>query len=178
MFMKRKSGEIWKWISIFEGNKRISLTGFFKVSNFGRVWCSGFFYVKKIKFTNKEGREITKIYKRTRKEGFVKPVIKQGYPFISITMNIDGRKQYHVHKLVLWTFVGPCPKGKESRHLDDNKLNNRWPENLCWGTHQQNSQDAYDNGKKEPMTGKKNGMFGSCRTGKQNPNYKHGLRCK
>lgn len=46
-----------------------------------------------------------------------------------------------VHRLVLETYVGPCPPGMECRHLDGNSLNNRL-NNLKWGTHQENVQDA------------------------------------
>lgn len=45
-----------------------------------------------------------------------------------------------IHRLVLLTFVGPCPQGLEARHLNgngsDNKLNN-----LLWDTHSVNMQD-------------------------------------
>lgn len=46
-----------------------------------------------------------------------------------------------IHRLVLVTYVGPCPTGMECRHLngkpDDNRL-----ENLKWGTHSENVLDA------------------------------------
>lgn len=45
-----------------------------------------------------------------------------------------------VHRLVLEAFVGPCPPGMECRHLDGDGGNNR-PENLKWGTHQENEDD-------------------------------------
>lgn len=45
-----------------------------------------------------------------------------------------------VHVLVLTTFVGPCPDGMQSRHLDGDKRNNRLS-NLAWGTAFQNYQD-------------------------------------
>ena len=50
-----------------------------------------------------------------------------------------------IHRLVLETFVGPCPAGEESRHLDGNKQNNRL-DNLCWGTHQENMTDKLVHG--------------------------------
>jgi hypothetical protein len=55
-------------------------------------------------------------------------------------------KQYKVHKLILETFVGPCPPGMECRHLDGNPLNNRL-ENLKWGTSQENSDDIKRHGR-------------------------------
>lgn len=45
-----------------------------------------------------------------------------------------------IHRLLLETFVGPCPEGMECRHLDGNRLNNSL-ENLCWDTHFRNNQD-------------------------------------
>lgn len=46
----------------------------------------------------------------------------------------------HIHRLVLETFVGPCPAGLECRHLDSNRLNN-YLENLKWGTGRENISD-------------------------------------
>lgn len=54
-------------------------------------------------------------------------------------------KTVHVHQLVLYTFVGPCPKGMECRHLDGNALNNK-KSNLKWGTRKQNRADCIKHG--------------------------------
>lgn len=63
-----------------------------------------------------------------------------------------------VHALVLLAYAGPCPPGMESRHLDDDPLNNRWAPgdtddevranggNLVYGTKRQNAEDKFDNG--------------------------------
>lgn len=50
-----------------------------------------------------------------------------------------------VHRLVLQTFVGPCPQGMECRHLDGNPANNH-VDNLKWGTHKENMQDTIRHG--------------------------------
>lgn len=55
------------------------------------------------------------------------------------------RKQTYIHQLVLKTFVGPRPDGMESRHLNDDRLDNRL-ENLCWGTQSENMLDRTRNG--------------------------------
>lgn len=56
------------------------------------------------------------------------------------------QKQVLVHRLVLETFVGPCPPGMECRHFPDrNPINNR-VENLSWGTHITNVWDRVDHG--------------------------------
>ena len=46
-----------------------------------------------------------------------------------------------VHQVVLAAFAGERPAGQESRHLDDNPVHNWWPENLAWGTPDQNAAD-------------------------------------
>lgn len=46
----------------------------------------------------------------------------------------------YVHRLVLTTFVGPCPDGMEGCHNDGDKLNN-CSSNLRWDTHQANMDD-------------------------------------
>jgi len=75
-------------------------------------------------------------------------------------VNINGKTRL-VHRLILETFVGPCPEGMECRHLDGNKLNNH-VDNLQWGSRSENVQDAIKHGtfKAQPPdnTGSKNGM--------------------
>jgi hypothetical protein len=61
------------------------------------------------------------------------------YPRVGI-----GGKMVRVHILVLEAFAGPRQPGQEARHLNDIKTDNRWPENLCWGT--ENQADAVHNG--------------------------------
>ena len=53
----------------------------------------------------------------------------------------DGRQApRQVHLLVLWAFAGPPPEpGQIGRHGPGGQLDNRWPENLCWGTWEQNA---------------------------------------
>lgn len=52
-----------------------------------------------------------------------------------------GRRVCQLHRLVLETFVGPCPEGMECRHFPDrNPANNRL-ENLQWGTKKENAAD-------------------------------------
>lgn len=61
------------------------------------------------------------------------------YPHVWIT--VDKRRFLRkVSRLVLTTFVGPCPDGMECRHLDSNSQNSSL-DNLCWGTHQENIND-------------------------------------
>lgn len=58
----------------------------------------------------------------------------------------DGVVQQHaVHRLVLMAFVGPCPQGMESRHLDGKPTNNSVG-NLVWDTHFNNIADRVTHG--------------------------------
>lgn len=50
-----------------------------------------------------------------------------------------------IHRLVLETYVGPCPEGMEARHLDGDSKNNK-VENLIWGTPKENQQDRFSHG--------------------------------
>jgi hypothetical protein len=62
---------------------------------------------------------------------------KNGYARVHMYRNKKG-STYLVHKLVMSTFVGPCPNGYEVNHKDFDKANNRLT-NLEYVTHQQNA---------------------------------------
>lgn len=65
---------------------------------------------------------------------------------LATMMSPDGRQRtIQVGRIVLSAFVGPCPPGMETRHLDNNPENNRLT-NLCWGTKQENGQDKRNAG--------------------------------
>ena len=53
-------------------------------------------------------------------------------------------KTVWVHRLVLESFVGPCPEGMEACHNDSDPSNNSL-ENLRWDTHAANMQDKVEN---------------------------------
>jgi hypothetical protein len=55
-------------------------------------------------------------------------------------------KNLTVHRLVMAAFVGPCPDGLETRHLDGNPSNNAWPDNLAYGTAEENLADKLRHG--------------------------------
>lgn len=87
-----------------------------------------------------------------RRQKYLKPGRSTYYPLV--LLHRAGRKYGRlVHRLVLETFVGPRPAGMECRHLDGNPHNNR-VDNLCWGTHAENIQDAVRMGLR---SGEKNG---------------------
>ena len=76
-----------------------------------------------------------------RRNQFLKSYLKYGYPTVSL-----GRKNEHrVHRLVLETYVGPCPEGMEACHNNGNRQDNRL-ENLRWDTRSNNRYDAVQHG--------------------------------
>ncbi len=86
---------------------------------------------------------------------FLNPYL-DGYGYPSVTLVKDRRRFYHkVHRLVLTTFVGPCPPGMECCHNDGNRGNPRL-ENLRWDTRKNNVKDALNQG--TMLLGSKNGQ--------------------
>lgn len=61
-----------------------------------------------------------------------------------LSVNLRG-KQIFVHRVVLMSFVGPCPSGYEGCHNDGNPSNNRLS-NLRWDTRASNIADAINHG--------------------------------
>lgn len=70
---------------------------------------------------------------------------KQGYAMVSMTADDGTLWQPLVHRLVLLAFVGPCPEGMETRHLDGVRSHN-WKDNLCYGTPLENAKDKKTHG--------------------------------
>lgn len=67
-----------------------------------------------------------------------------GYKKIMLTAR--GRKNFvFVHRLVLETFVGPCPDGMECCHNDGVRTNNH-VSNLRWDTRKSNRMDRIEHG--------------------------------
>lgn len=118
--------EEWRTIPGYEG--------LYEVSNFGavrtleRTWVSG----KGVVRTVRPG---------VKRQSFD----KDGYP--RVTLCKDGvKRRILVHRLVMWAFVGPQPKGIQVRHLDHSKTNNKL-NNLCYGTAKENAADMIANPK-------------------------------
>lgn len=66
---------------------------------------------------------------------------------ISIRWADGSKREDRVHRLVLETFVGPCPEGMEGCHYDGDPTNNRL-DNLRWDTHVANIADCIRHGRK------------------------------
>lgn len=82
----------------------------------------------------------------------------RGYMLITLTDDEGERRTRTVHALILGTFDGLPKRGQESRHLNDDPLDNRWAPgatreermaaggNLMWGTPKENNGDKVANG--------------------------------
>lgn len=96
------------------------------------------------------------VYSRTRYKGFGRKEYVDWYPlkghltkkrYRTISMSHDNKKvTRHVHRLICSAFHGPPPsKSMQVRHLDGDATNNR-PENLLWGTQEENWLDRKAHG--------------------------------
>lgn len=68
----------------------------------------------------------------------------KGYLRLNIRTD-KGMRTIPVHRIVLETYKGKRPKGKQCRHLNGDKSDNS-VDNLAWGTHGENMQDKIDHG--------------------------------
>ena len=66
----------------------------------------------------------------------------KGYVIVNLTDDDCCKQTRTVHSLVLLAFAGERPADKPiTRHLNDIKTDNRWPENICYGTRAENEAD-------------------------------------
>lgn len=75
-------------------------------------------------------------------------VNQDGRNYSRVVLCSDGavkKESRLVHRVVCEAFHGPCPAGKECRHIDGNKSNNS-SDNLAWGTRRENEQDKLRHG--------------------------------
>lgn len=96
----------------------------YRVSSCGRVWSVPRVVPHGDGVRNLKGKYLTP------------RVGKRGY----LIINLNARDTLRVHRLVLEAFVGPCPPGMETRHLDSDPAHNCL-RNLCWGTKAENGAD-------------------------------------
>lgn len=68
-----------------------------------------------------------------------KPSINPKNGYHTVVFSLPGGRYYaqYVHRIVMETFVGPCPAGKEVSHQDGDKANNRLS-NLAYETKKEN----------------------------------------
>lgn len=81
-------------------------------------------------------------------------VYNNGYTYVWLTRG-PRRERAALHHLVLKAFAGPSRPGQEALHGPGGKSDNRWPENLRWGTPAENQQDRFRDG--TDSAGERNG---------------------
>lgn len=69
-----------------------------------------------------------------------------GYQNVKLICSDGIGRNLRVHRLVLETFVGPCPPGMECRHYPDRNTFNNQLSNICWGTKSENTLDQVRHG--------------------------------
>jgi len=109
--MKLKK-ERWKWIPGYGKH--------YEISTFGRVRSHH-------KGRGALGSVISNTFTRYLVNS---PFSKNGYLGLHLFKN-NTSKGFYIHRLVLMTFTGPCPKDFQASHLDGDPKNNRL-ENLKW----------------------------------------------
>lgn len=106
------------------------------------------------------------IYSRTRYKGFGRKEYADWYPlqghsngkgYQTISMcHLNRKISKNVHRLICMAFHGMPPSpSSQTRHLDGDQGNNL-PDNLCWGTQEENWMDRKihghgNEGQKHPM---------------------------
>lgn len=80
----------------------------------------------------------------------LKPTVppSKEYPVVRVRID-DKRVSRAIHRLITDAYLGPCPDGLQTRHLDGNPLNNDIS-NLCYGTPKENAQDRVRHGNHLP----------------------------
>jgi hypothetical protein len=96
---------------------------------------------------------------RFGKEKKLKPnKAKSGHLSIRLFKNKQSNKKL-IHRLVLETFVGPCPKNMECRHFPDRDPANNRLDNLSWGTRFENAHDRKAHGTNNTPNSFSNGTY-------------------
>jgi HNH endonuclease/NUMOD4 motif len=122
--------------------------GCYEISDHGRIRSLARTVTRKNGRPQSVGKRILKTYTCSK------------YGHQSVKMKDHGvRGSMLIHRMVLEAFRGPCPEGRETRHLNgdarDNKLSN-----LCWGTSAENSEDIFEHGHQYPLQRKTHCPYG------------------
>lgn len=122
--------EVWKPVIGYEG--------LYEVSSLGRVKS----LARTVHRSNGIPQRIPEKYLRLT----VPPIGHVVVSLYKLGGGLKGSRKHQVHRLVLESFVGPCPEGMQALHWNDTYGDNRL-ENLRWGTSTENSEDLVRNGK-------------------------------
>lgn len=94
-------------------------------------------------------------YRRTRRVAELKQKNVKGYKYVDLCGESDTRMP-SVHRLVIESFVGPCPDGKQVNHIDGDPCNNNIL-NLEYVTAAENIQHSFTHLGRQTCPGTKNG---------------------
>jgi len=111
-------------------------------------------------FATKSGRIWSASRKGSGGHGgkFLKPTKRDRAGHLAVDLCKDNQTcRCSVHRLVLQTFVGPCPLGMEGCHNNGNPSYN-WLSNLRWDTRSANALDAVKHGTRVDNRGSKQGQ--------------------
>ncbi len=125
-------GEIWKPIPGFPG---------YEVSDQGRV--RSFWQICRNPYQMNTPQRTLRLSKPNR------------YPYVCLYRH-GKLHRVRIHRLVLMTFIGPCPPGMEACH-EDGKRTNNFVENLRWDTPVNNCADTRKHGSLKIFKGMANG---------------------
>lgn len=123
--------EKWKDIPGYEG--------YYQASNSGKVRSTDHFVINRSDGTG-----------YIRKGKILSGALVNSHLYVVLTTpkydpNYKPNKMYAVHRCVAAAFAGPCLPGYLVRHVNGNGADNRI-ENLCYGTHKDNSADSIRHG--------------------------------
>lgn len=122
--------EIWKSIPGFDGQ--------YFASDMGRIKSAARVVTK----VHRNGKVMRQSYNERILS--CKKADKLGHRSTTLT-GVNGEQTLFVHRLVLLTFVGPCPEGMEACHRNG-KASDNTLSNLRWGTHLSNNRDRKEHG--------------------------------
>ena len=79
--------------------------------------------------------------------GILRQHERYGYLTVALPKELGkhGARLVSVHRIVLSAFVGPCPDGMQTLHINGDRKDNRL-ENLRWGTAKENRADVVKHG--------------------------------
>lgn len=123
------SEEVWKSVLGFVGR--------YEVSDKGRIRS-----VSRLAPMPRNGSGATK---RVRGKVLATKAGKDGYVRLSLKDDTGKAKLRYLHRLVLESFVGPCPSDMEGCHDNGNRSDNRLV-NLRWDTRLANNEDKIKHG--------------------------------
>lgn len=119
--------ECWKDIPEFEG--------YYQVSDLGRV-----------RSVDRHIPNSRGVGTRLMRGKILSPRVMEPYGHLLVLLSMGSKRWTKcVHRLVLLTFIGPCPPGQESCHNDGKSSHNHLT-NLRWDTHTNNMLDTRKHG--------------------------------